>query len=156
MPPRRHCVVCGANLSDRAARRGYAASPDQPAATLRITSTLMPQLPRADMDGFGMALGVGTALVLVLAALGYYPVALVAGALVVPLLLTIYLYAVDVYEDEPLTVIAVHARLGCADRCRLRAAASRAVPRLRRPVRRSTTPPPSSRAASCCRPWQRR
>ena len=38
---------------------------------------------------------------------GFLPVALLAGALLVPLLLTVYLYSTDVYEDEPVRVILV-------------------------------------------------
>jgi hypothetical protein len=103
--PARHCTVCGARLGEGARPRGFAAAPDQPALLPSIVSTLLPQLPRADLAAFSLALGLGTGLVVVLAALGYYPVALVAGAIVVPLLLLVYLVAVDVYEDEPLRVL---------------------------------------------------
>jgi hypothetical protein len=58
------------------------------------------------MGGFRTALGAGTALVIVLGALGLFPVALVAAALLVPTLIVFYLYDVDVYEDEPLLVVS--------------------------------------------------
>ena len=35
-----------------------------------------------------------------------YPLALVAAAVAVPLLFLLYLWDVDLYEDEPLTVLA--------------------------------------------------
>ena len=46
-------------------------------------------------------------MVVAIAAAGYLAVALVASALLVPLLLVVYLYSADVYEDEPIRVILV-------------------------------------------------
>ena len=116
VPSLEFCVRCGHPLGverERAATRAgalraqYAAAPDEAAGGVRIVSTLFPQLPRADMDVFRWALSIGVAVVLVLAVLGLYPVALVAAAVLVPLLMVLYLYDVDVYEDEPIRVIAL-------------------------------------------------
>ena len=74
---------------------------------MRIVSTLFPQLPRADMGFFRWALTLGVVVVVALTVLGVYPVALLAAALLVPLLMVLYLYDVDVYEDEPIRVIAL-------------------------------------------------
>lgn len=112
VPRLEYCVRCGDPLSDeysvegrREQQRRFAAAPDEPVRSVAMISTLFPQLPRAEMRVFRLALLAGIAVVVVLALLGLYPVALVAAAVLVPLLMVIYLYDVDVYEDEPLWVI---------------------------------------------------
>jgi hypothetical protein len=67
---------------------------------------MFPQLPRADMDTFRAALLLGLAVVVVLAVFRLFPLAIVASAVLTPLLVVLYLYDVDVYEDEPISVIA--------------------------------------------------
>ena len=56
-------------------------------------STLFPHLPRADMRSFRLALLGAVAIVVVLALLRLYPLALVAAAVSVPLLFLLYLWA---------------------------------------------------------------
>ena len=103
------CIRCGHAL-DGAARggpgAGFAAAPNERAGSPRIVSTLFPQLPKADMDAFRLALGVGVAGVVALSAARLFPVAVIAAALLVPLLTVVYLYDVDVYEDQPFRVVA--------------------------------------------------
>ena len=104
------CIVCGHSLSEElaareASKRSFNADPSEPVKSLRVLSTLFPQLPKAELDLFRLALLFGTAAVLVLAVLGFYPVAVMVAAAVVPLLVVIYVYEVDVYEDEPPLVI---------------------------------------------------
>lgn len=74
---------------------------------LRFATTFFPRLPRADLEAFQVALAAGALVVVAIAAAGYLPVALMASALLVPLLLTVYLYSTDVYEDEPVRVLLV-------------------------------------------------
>ncbi|MFN2483673.1 MAG: hypothetical protein ABR509_01880 [Candidatus Limnocylindria bacterium] len=109
------CVRDGTPLQGTDAERGtaggrrqaYAAAPDEGATSIRIVSTLFPQLPRSDMDTFRWALTIGLAVVIALSVIGMYPVALIAAAVLVPLLMVVYLYDVDVYEDEPIRIIAL-------------------------------------------------
>jgi hypothetical protein len=105
--PRNHCSVCGQPLLAAGAARRYAADPSEPAGAVRLVTTLFPRLPRADLDAFRAALGLGVLGVIALVASGYLPMALLASALLVPLLLAVYLYATDVYEDEPIRVIVM-------------------------------------------------
>jgi hypothetical protein len=112
VPRLEYCIRCGDPLSDeysseaKQERRGrFAAAPDESARTVAMISTLFPQLPRAETKAFRWALLAGLAVVLGLALLGFFPVALVVAAVLVPLLMVLYLYVVDVYEDEPLPVI---------------------------------------------------
>ena len=106
------CVRCGDALSDeysvqaRREQRGrFAAAPDESARTVALVSTLFPQLPRAEMRAFRAALIAGVAAVVGIALLGFFPVALVVSAVLVPLLMVLYLWVVDIYEDEPIPVI---------------------------------------------------
>jgi ribosomal protein L32 len=135
VPRTDYCVRCGDPLSDesgaevRAQLRGrFAAAPDERARSIALVSTLFPQLPRAQMRTFRLAVVAGLAIVVLLSAGGLFPLALVAAAFFVPLLMVIYLYAVDVYEDEPLPIIGATmiwgALAGVASGLLLRSAAA--------------------------------
>jgi hypothetical protein len=63
---------------------------------------------------FRLALGLGLAVVIVLALVGMYTLALVAAAVLVPLLTVLYLWDVDIYEGEPLPVLAFTIAWGAA------------------------------------------
>ncbi len=108
VPQMPYCIACGASLAsgDAHEHRRFAASPHESAVALRFASTMLPRLPKAHMAAFNISLLVGLVLVVVIAALGYYPVALAAGAFIVPLLLVVYIYDVDDFEDEPIRVTA--------------------------------------------------
>src|SRR5689334_1561938 len=120
VPALDYCVRCGDPLDDekrqRAALTGrrpnFAAQPDEHALGVHMLSTLFPQLPRADMATFRTVLVIGLIAIIGLAALGLFPLALVAAALLVPLMLVLYIWDVDVYEDEPLRVMAFTAAWG--------------------------------------------
>jgi RsiW-degrading membrane proteinase PrsW (M82 family) len=107
-----YCVRCGfrqegeAVLERRRARRRYAAEPTESVRAPRIASTLFPQLPRADLSFFNSGLLIGLAVIVALAVLGYFSVALAVAAVLVPSLLLIYMYSVDVYERQPVFVMA--------------------------------------------------
>ena len=103
--PRNHCSVCGQLLVGASSTRRFAADPSESASALRLATTLFPRLPRADLDAFRAALVAGVLVVVAIAAAGYLPIALLSSALLVPLLLAVYLYSTDVYEDEPIRVI---------------------------------------------------
>jgi hypothetical protein len=112
VPRLEYCVRCGDPLSDeynelgRAHARGkFAAAPNESLRAVALVSTLFPQLPRAEMRTFRLALLAGAGLILILTLLGLYPVALVGAAVLVPLLMVMYVYVVDIYEDEPISVI---------------------------------------------------
>lgn len=112
VPRLEFCIRCGDPLSDeysgparRHQRSRFAGAPDESARAVALISTLFPQLPRAEMGAFRVALLAGLAIICGLAVLGFFPVALVAAAVLVPLLMVLYLWVVDIYEDEPLWVI---------------------------------------------------
>jgi hypothetical protein len=111
-PPLDYCSRCGSPFVDREPggppghRAQFAAAPDEPVWAVRLTSTLFPQLPRRDMVAFRAALVSGLFVIVLLGLFRVFAVALPAAAAVVPLLMVLYLYDVDVYEDQPLHVVA--------------------------------------------------
>lgn len=95
-------------------RRAFAAAPHESVLRPTIVSTLFPQLPRPSMAVFRtcLALGAGTVLVLGLAKL--YPVALVAAALLLPMLVVLYMVDVNIFEQMSLPVIGATLVWGAA------------------------------------------
>ncbi len=113
VPATAFCVRCGASLRATEAstpgrrRDSYAAAPGESLTRVALFSTLLPQLPAADLDAFRIAFAGGLVALFALVAVGAFPVALVGAAVLVPALLIIYVYSVDVYEDTPLPVLAL-------------------------------------------------
>ena len=101
------CGHCGAHLATANTRRrhAFAAVPSEPVAHVAIISTLFPHLPHRRGRPFQLALVAGGAAVIVLALLHLFAPATVAAVCVIPLLYLIYLYEVEVYEDEPWVVV---------------------------------------------------
>ncbi|HEX9235932.1 MAG TPA: zinc ribbon domain-containing protein [Actinomycetota bacterium] len=117
VPEGNFCVRCGTDLSAgpaRGRRTGYSAAPHEHRLLPHPISTLFPHLPRASVASFRVALAGGTVIVVGLAAAGLFPLAFVAAAALVPLLTVLYLYDVNLYEDEPLLVIGLTMLWGAA------------------------------------------
>ena len=112
VPDAPYCIRCGEHLHDTAGgaggrRRGsFAGAPGESVRRVSPFSTLLPQLPHADLAAFRLAFAGGCVALLVLVAIGAFPVALVGAAVLVPALVLMYVYSVDIYEDTPLTGIA--------------------------------------------------
>jgi len=87
-------------------RRAFAASPDESVLRPTIVSTIFPQLPKPSMAVFRACLGLGLGTVLVLGAAKLYPIALIAGAVLLPVLVVLYMVDVNVFEEQSLPVIA--------------------------------------------------
>jgi hypothetical protein len=112
VPATPYCVRCGEWLIDDlsahpSGRRGFTAAPNESRFSPRMISTIFPQLPRADMDSFRASLALGAAAIIVLAIFQLFPLGLVGAAVLVPLLVVLYLWDVDIYEDEPLLTLAL-------------------------------------------------
>jgi hypothetical protein len=105
-PQGEFCVRCGAPLAadfsgHSRGRSHFAAAPHEHVALPLLVSSLFPQLPRASHASMRLALGLGAGVVVVLALLHLFGVALIATALLLPLLVVVYLLDVNLYEDEP-------------------------------------------------------
>src|SRR6266851_5116950 len=96
------CGHCGAHLVTASASRthAFAAVPSERVAHPSIVSTLFPHLPHRRGGAFRWALIAGAAAVHLLAP------ATVAATFMLPVLYLLYLYEVEVYEDEPWLLIA--------------------------------------------------
>jgi hypothetical protein len=101
----RYCVRCGFPLDAQFHRDEFAAHPGEPARALRIFSTLFPHLARAGYDSFRHAFFLGIVVIGVLVAVGFFPLALVAAAFLVPVLFVLYFIEADLYERAPLAII---------------------------------------------------
>lgn len=111
-PEGRFCIRCGAPLAAGWAGRSrtrtqFAAAPHEHVALPLIVSSLFPHLPRSSHWSFRIALVLGAAVVAGLAAARLFPVALIAAAMLLPLLVVLYLADVDVYEDEPIWAVSL-------------------------------------------------
>lgn len=111
-PEGHFCIRCGAPLIDdftgpSAGRSHYAAAPHEHVALPMVISSLFPHLPRTSHLAFRLALLLGTVVVVALALTRVFPVAMIAAALLLPLLVVLYLVEVNVYEDEPLWAMAL-------------------------------------------------
>jgi ribosomal protein L32 len=86
-------------------RRAFAAAPHESVLRPTIVSTIFPQLPRPSMAVFRTCLSLGLATVLVLGVVKLYPVALIAGAVLLPVLVVLYMVDINVFEEQSLPVI---------------------------------------------------
>jgi ribosomal protein L32 len=102
------CGHCGAHLVTASTSRthAFAAVPSERVAHPSIVSTLFPHLPHRRGGAFHWALIAGAAAVLLLASLHLFAPATVAATFMLPVLYLLYLYEVEVYEDEPWLLIA--------------------------------------------------
>jgi RsiW-degrading membrane proteinase PrsW (M82 family) len=102
-------VVCGSRLGEGAGarRKEFSAAPGQSVLRPAPLSTIFPQLPNDEMRNFYTALGIGVVIMVALAVFGFFPLALVAAAVLIPIITVVYVYDVDVYEDEPIRIIGL-------------------------------------------------
>ena len=107
VPAGEFCGHCGAHLtiSSVSRRHAFAAVPSESVGHLSIISTLFPHLPHRQGGAFRWALIAGGAVVVIAAGLRLYAPATAAAAILLPALYLLYLYEVEVYEDEPWLVV---------------------------------------------------
>lgn len=102
------CHHCGNDVQsgDAERKKAYAAKPDEPVASFRLVSTIMPQGAGQRPQTYRIALGIALAITVITAALGALPVAIMVAAFALPIVYIIYLYDVNLWEDEPIPVVA--------------------------------------------------
>lgn len=101
------CGHCGAHLTTASTtrRHAFAAVPSESVAHLSVISTLFPHLTHRRGGAFRWSLVVGSALVVLLAAMHLFAPATAVATFLLPALYLLYLYEVEVYESEPWLVV---------------------------------------------------
>jgi RsiW-degrading membrane proteinase PrsW (M82 family)/RNA polymerase subunit RPABC4/transcription elongation factor Spt4 len=112
VPVGQFCGACGAHLptaSDAGVHRrhAYAAHPGQHVMLPAIVSTLLPHLPHRRSAPFRIGLLLAVVGLLLTGLLQASAPAIGLAAVSVPLLYLVYLYEVEVYEDEPWLVLGI-------------------------------------------------
>jgi hypothetical protein len=101
------CQHCGLDLrsSDIARRKSFAVKPDEPVASFALISTIMPRGASGHRpQTYRIALAVALTVALLAAIFGAVPIAVLVAAFAVPIVYIVYLYDVNLWEDEPLPV----------------------------------------------------
>ncbi len=119
VPDGEFCGACGAHLGSeflRATHRphSYAANPNEHVVHLSVVSTLFPHLPHRHTVPFEVGVGVTAILLTLLGLLRQTGPSIAVAAVAIPLLYLLYLYEVEVYEDEPVIVIGLTMVAGVA------------------------------------------
>ncbi|HVC80220.1 MAG TPA: PrsW family glutamic-type intramembrane protease [Chloroflexota bacterium] len=117
VPRGAYCGACGAHLAAGSGvtphrHQAYAADPDQHMIYPSVISTLFPHIPHRRMLPFQEALAVITVLLVLLGLLRWTGPSIALASLAVPVLYLVYLYEVEVYEDEPVLVIGATVVFG--------------------------------------------
>src|SRR5260221_5896582 len=107
VPAGEFCGPCGAHLGTAATdrRHAFAAMPNEPVIHFNVISTLFPHLSHRHGGPFRWALIAAVVFVVLLAALHLFAPATAAAAFLLPALYLLYLYEVEVYEEEPWLLI---------------------------------------------------
>lgn len=107
LPPVGHfCHRCGFDLvaGDGERRRSYAAQPNQPVLSFAPVSTIMPRGSAGHPRTYSVALAATLLIMVLAAALGAAPVALMVAAFAIPIVYVVYLYDVNLWKDAPVPV----------------------------------------------------
>ena len=103
------CQVCGQDMrtGDLARRRSFAVKPDEPVASFALISSIMPRGVADRPQTYRIALTLALVVALVAAIFGALPIALLVAAFSIPAVYIVYLYDVNLWEDEPIPVTAL-------------------------------------------------
>lgn len=89
---------------EEAKRRSFATKPDEPVASFAIVSTIMPRGAGAHDQTYKVALVISLTAALIAAIFGALPVAVLIAAFAVPIVYIVYVYDVNLWDDQPIPV----------------------------------------------------
>ena len=100
------CHRCGNDLRspDVERRQSFAAKPDEPVASFALVSTIMPRGAGQRPQTYKLALILALTAALLAAIFGAVPIALMIAAFAIPIVYIVYIYDVNLWEDEPVSV----------------------------------------------------
>jgi hypothetical protein len=107
----RYCAACGEELgssSGSPTRRrsgAFAVSPGEPVLSASVLSTLLPHTTGARSSVYRHVTVLALLIPIIAAAFGLLSFAIVSAAVIVPVLYLVYLYDLNIWEDEPIGVI---------------------------------------------------
>jgi hypothetical protein len=107
LPPVAHfCHVCGQDQrsADLTRRKSFAARPDEPVASFALISSIMPRGAGQRPQTYRIALTVALVAAVIAAIFGAMPIAVLVAAFAVPVVYVVYIYDVNLWEDEPVIV----------------------------------------------------
>lgn len=110
MPEVAHfCQTCGQDMRspDLARRKSFAVKPDEPVASFALISTIMPRGVGERPQTYRIALVIALVVALVAAIFGAMPIAVLVAAFAIPVVYIVYIYDVNLWEDEPIPVTAM-------------------------------------------------
>lgn len=104
-----YCQTCGQDMrsSDLARRKHFAVKPDEPVASFALISSIMPRGAGERPQTYRIALTIALTVALVAAIFGAMPIAVLVAAFAIPIVYIVYLYDVNLWEDEPVPVTAM-------------------------------------------------
>ena len=100
------CHICGQDerSGDLVRRRSFAAKPDEPVASFALISSIMPRGAGQRPQTYRIALTIALVVALIAAIFGAMPIAVLVAAFAVPIVYIVYIYDVNLWEDEPIPV----------------------------------------------------
>ncbi|OYN95926.1 PrsW family intramembrane metalloprotease [Enemella evansiae] len=103
------CHNCGQDMRspDLARRKSFAVKPDEPVASFALVSTIMPRGAGERPQTYRLALTIALVAALIAAIFGALPIAVLIAAFAIPIVYIVYLYDVNLWEDEPVPVAAM-------------------------------------------------
>lgn len=101
----RFCFACGDSLKERSGGRGFAVAPNESVASFALVSTVMPYTSARSARTYKLAFLIGVAIPVLSVLFGQPSFALVTAAFVVPVVFIVYLYDVNLWEDQPVPVV---------------------------------------------------
>lgn len=104
-PSARFCAGCGAPVGQEGRKRPYAAQPNESVASFALVSTVMPYASAQSARTYKVALIMGIAIPVIALLFGQPSFALVSAAFIVPVVFILYLYDVNLWEDQPVPVV---------------------------------------------------
>jgi hypothetical protein len=101
-----YCHVCGQDQrsADVARRGSFAAKPDEPVASFALISSIMPLGAGRRPQTYRIAIAIALVVALIAAIFGAMPIAVLVAAFAVPVVYIVYIYDVNLWEDEPVLV----------------------------------------------------
>jgi hypothetical protein len=103
------CHVCGQDQrsADVTRRKSFAVKPDEPVASFALASSIMPRGAGQRPQTYRIALTIALVVALIAAIFGAMPIAVLVAAFAIPIVYIVYIYDVNLWEDEPVTVTAL-------------------------------------------------